>query len=356
MCERVQRLVLRAAVSESADARTAWEEWRRTGGDIDTAEPAIAALLPLVYRNLEAELGDDPDSGRLKGIYRHTWVSNQHVARRIGEALAALGEGGVQAMVLKGPAVGAHYRDGGARRLDDAGLLVIPHEGERALAVLRASGWESRCRTDAARVLGSRSVLPLTHADGGHINLHCRVLPGSVDDRDFWTGAVTATVGGTTALAPGATEQLLHACGHGVRAGRGTLLWIADAGVLIASTRDEIDWARFVDGVAERQIPLTTTASLAVVREALAAPIPDGIMEQLAELPPGPGERLQLRLASRPGAAATAVQMWTTYRRRTAASAASDGHVYRDFLDYAAAAADLPSRRAVLGRLTRRAR
>lgn len=346
--------MLRAAVIKGPGGRSAWEDWRRAGGSIDTADSSTSRLLPAVYRNLEGSGVEDPDMPRLRGIYRHAWTMNQRVAQRVGEALESVHREGIPTMLLKGAAVWtAHYRDAGARRLDDVGVLVPPSEAERALAVLRESGWSPLCRIDPGRIVRSRHALALVEPGGTQINLHWRVLPESVRDDDFWAGAVAAAVGRASTLAPGPTEQLLHTCGYGVKAGRGALTWIADAAVIVGNAQQEIDWPRLVEGVARRGIALTTTTSLAVVREVLGARIPDQVMTQLGALPSTPRERLLLRLSPSPSLIAGSVRLWDLYRRRAAAG--SDGYAYRDFLQYVADATELPSRRAIVARLARRA-
>jgi hypothetical protein len=347
-------LLLRAALLDGVGARSAWEDWRRTGGDIETVDTATFRLLPLVYRNLEANRVDDPDIPRLKGVYRHAWVKNQHLAHCLEPALESLKRAGIPAMLLKGAAVSVvHYRDAGARRMDDVGVLVPPPEAERALAVFRASGWSMLGRIDPRRTLRSRHAMALREPGGAQIDLQWRVLPESIRDDDFWSGAVPAKLGRAATLAPGPTEQLLHTCAFGMRAGPDALTWIADAAVIIRGARAEIDWARLVEGVAQREIALRTTTSLAKLCELLAAPIPYQVMSALNALPSGARERLLLRLSLRPSPITGFVELWDMYRRRVAA--ADDGYVYRDFLQYVADANGLPSRRAIGSRLARRA-
>ena len=137
-------------------------------------------------------------------------------------------------MVLNGAAVGvAHYRDAGARRIDDVGVLVPQREAKRALAVFRASGWSVPGRMGLRDGLRRRQAIPLVEPDGGQVDLHRRVLPESSHDDDFWSGAVPATVGRASTRVPGPTEQLLHTCAFGVRAGPEALTWIADAAVTL---------------------------------------------------------------------------------------------------------------------------
>jgi hypothetical protein len=295
-----ESLLLRAATGDGRCACSAWAQWRRAGGRLDGLDSSVSRLLPMVYRTLEANQINDPDILRLRGVYRHAWVRNQRVLDRLGDALESLNRGGIPTMVLKGAAVSVtHHRDAGARRLDDVGVLVPPPEAEHALALLRADGWSPLCRSNPGRVLRRRHAIALAGPRDAQIDLHRRTLAESAGDEDFWSGAVPATVGRSATLAPGPTEQLLHACGPGARSGPNGLTWISDAAVILRSAGGDIDWARLVEGVARRRIALTTTTSLAVLRVVLDAPIPQQVMTELGRLQDISRERLLLRLSRR---------------------------------------------------------
>jgi hypothetical protein len=239
----------------------------------------------MIYRTLEDDRINDPDIVRLRGVYRHSWVRNQGLLARLGDALHSLNRRGIPTMVLNGAAVTVtHYRDPGARRLDDVGVLVPPHQTGHALRILRADGWSPLPRLDPLRGLRARHAIALAGPSDAKISLRCRTLPGSVGDEVLWSGAVPASVGGTATLAPGPTDQLLHACAPGVRALPNALMWIIDAAVILRSAGSEIDWARLAGGIARRRTALTTTTSLAVVRAVLDAPIPHEVMTELGQL------------------------------------------------------------------------
>jgi hypothetical protein len=347
-----QRLLLRAALLDGDAGRSAWSAWRHAGGTIDNVDMPTFRLLPLVYRNLERNQVGDPDMPRLRGVYRHTWVTNQRLARHVDSGLDALKRQGIPTMVLKGAAVAStHYFDAGARAMDDIDVLVPPVHAPQALGVLRGDGWSPQVRIDPVRVMRSFHAMPLADASGAKMDLHWRALPESVRDDDFWSAAIPVTVGRADTLAPGATEQLLHTCAHGLRVHSAPLRWIADAAVILATA--EIDWRRLIDGVAERQIALKAATSLSTLGEVLGASIPPWVISELRALPLGPREELLLRLALRPRPIGGYVQIWDMYRRRVGAGDYEPA--WRDFLQYVADASQLPSRRAIGPRVARRA-
>jgi hypothetical protein len=332
--------------------RSAWSAWRRAGGNIDDVDMATFGLLPLVYRNLERNDVADADMPRLKGVYRHTWVTNQRRAYRVGAAIEALARSGIPTMVLKGAAVmTTHYRDVGARAMVDIDVLVPPEAAQRALDALRGDGWSPRVRIDPGRVLRSFHAMPLTDPAGAEIDLHWRALPESLRDDDFWSGAVPVTVGRADTLAPGATEQLLHTCAHGLRVHSAPLRWIADAAVILKTA--EIDWRRLIAGVAERRIALKTAMSLATLADVVETPIPPWVISELRAIPVSRQEEILLDLALRPRPIGGYLQVWDMYRRRV--SAGDYEAALPDFLQYVADVSQLPSRRALGPRLVRRA-
>jgi hypothetical protein len=343
--------LLRAALLDGDACRAAWSAWRHGGGNIDNVDMPTFRLLPLVYRNLERNRVDDPDMPRLRGVYRHTWATNQRLAHRVDRGLEALRRRRIPTMVLKGAAMAAvHYSDAGVRPMDDIDVLVPLARAAQAFDVLQADGWSSQVRIHPVRVMRSFHAMPLSDASGAKIDLHWRALPESVCDDDFWSAAVPVTVGRADTAAPGATEQLLHTCAHGLRVHSAPLRWIADAAVILSGA--EIDWRRLIDEASERQITGKIAMSLATLGEVLGTPIPSWVISELRAVPPSPREELLLRLALRPRLIGAYVQIWDMYRRRV--SAGDYAPVWRDFLQYVADASQLPSRRAIAPRVARR--
>jgi Uncharacterised nucleotidyltransferase len=347
-----QRLLLRAALLDGGACGAAWSAWRQGGGTIDNVDMPTFRLLPLVYRNLERNRVDDPDMPRLRGVYRHTWVANQRLARRVDSGLDALRRRQIPTMVLKGAAVAAvHYSDAGVRPMDDIDVLVAPEHAAQALDVLHGDGWSLQARIHPVRVMRSVHAIPLADASGAKVDLHWRALPESVRDDDFWSASIPVTLGRADTAVPGATEQLLHTCAHGVRVHSAPLRWIADAAVILAGA--EIDWRRLIDGVSERQVTRKVALSLATLGEVLGTPIPSWVISELRAVPPNPREELLLRLALRPRLTGGYVQIWDMYWRRV--SAGDYAPAWRDFLQYVADVSQLPSRRAIGPRAARRA-
>jgi hypothetical protein len=296
-----QILLLRAALLDAADARPSWERWR-AGNTLDTADSASLRLLPLVYRNLSSAGLDESDLGKLKGAYRAAWVRNQLLFKRAAEVLGALGDAGVQTMLLKGVALSvAHYRDEGVRPMDDIDVLVPRRDFERAFAVLTRAGWKSDRESRSAAGLTAMHAQNLQHRDGHSLDLHCYALMQAAVDDPFWSAAVEIELMGvpTRALCP--ADQLLHVAVHGAHWSNVTSVhWLADAVVVERSAGIGLDWDRVVAEASRRRVTVALAAALECLVGSIDFPLPEWVLERLENAPKGRLERWAHRAALRP--------------------------------------------------------
>ena len=176
---REQLLALRAALLPGPLAHEAFAEWRELV-DFDATDAPMYRLLPLIYRNLEAQLESDPVLGRMRGIYRRTWVLNAIQIEGGGRAIVALGERDIPTMLLKGAAMIARWTgDSGVRMMADFDLLVPRERALDAVSCLLERGWRpavdrSGPVTDAD--LDEEHALLLKSDGGGELDLHWRAL------------------------------------------------------------------------------------------------------------------------------------------------------------------------------------
>ena len=258
-------LLLRAALSPPSEGAGAWARASR-GVDVGALDASSHDLLPLLYRTLAAAGVEDPWLGRLKGVYRRTWYSNQLLVRRAGEALGALRSDGVDAMLLGGAAVGLlHYRELGARPMSDTSIAVRPASAGRARRVLSGAGWDAR--------------------------------PVSSGDDDLWAASVPLDFPDVRTCAPCPADQLLRTCANGatLSSRSRSCLWVADALVIAESSPDGIDWQRLVDRAIDQRVVAHLHLTLSYLRDEFSAPVPMSVVESLgaATTPIGVG-RLHL--------------------------------------------------------------
>lgn len=282
-----QALLLRAALLDGAGATGAWERWR-TGGDLDDVDPLSYAMLPLAAKNLLRLGCDDPELGRLKGIYRRTWYNNRVLLHAAAGAVQAFQERGIPALLLKGaPLLLLHYRDAGLRVMSDVDLLVQPADAPGAVAVLGELGWTAgqRLREPLRETFEMVHGAPFDGGAGKAIDLHSHALEeccyAGADDA-FWAASRALTLEGVETRTLSATDLLLQVCIHGSRGAPARVIhWIADAMALIRDPVEAVDWDRLVDQTQARRLSLALGRSLRYLAETFEAPIPAATLTRL---------------------------------------------------------------------------
>jgi putative nucleotidyltransferase-like protein len=321
-----QLLLLRASLWSEERALPAWAEWRRREPDLDTIEEGSYRLLPLLYRNLTPQLVEDPDAGRLKGIYRRSWAANQLALKAGRKAIDALTEAGIEVLALKGAAlIEVAYRDSGARPMEDIDLAVPPPRVGEAVRVLRQVGFTA-VEDDPERVLTVRHSLAFRDADGQEIDLHRGLLWRAGLDEEFWRGSVEAQVGGARVRVLNPADQLLHVCAHGAAWNPvHPLRWAADAFKTIETAGTELDWERPVAMARRGRLTVPLADSLDFLARGLEAPIPQASLQALAQVPVGRAERRAHEALAQPPSSRRSLAMLSWFRERHRAQAALDG-------------------------------
>lgn len=144
------------------------------------------------------------------------------------EAVEAFRQMGIEAVLLRGPAIAATlYDDPLEREYSDVDLLVQESDFERAASILLGLGYHEAPVEQAFPAERPRHATTWVRGDGRAIDLHRSLVgvgaPPAQVWRAFRTGARTLQVGGVDALIP--TEEVtalvaaLHAAHHGSRGG-----------------------------------------------------------------------------------------------------------------------------------------
>ena len=242
------RLLVRAVCDEGQQAVAAWRAWRALV-DFDEVDEPSSRLLPLVARR-PGLLGEEDDEirGRIRGLYRRSWVRSQLLWQEATPVLHALAGRQVPVMLLKGAALRPFYDDDiGARPMYDIDILVPPEHARCALEVLVGCGWEPEHTQGpegiAARLALRRHSTGFVRGENGRLDLHWHALATSIGpraDAAFWRAARPATDGGgRPELVMHPADLLLHVVVHGTTgANAPPIQWVVDA-------------LRIVDGSAE---------------------------------------------------------------------------------------------------------
>jgi hypothetical protein len=324
-----QLLLLRAALAEGDAALAAWRRWAATT-DLETIDADCARLLPLLYVNLR-RLGslaaDERLTARYASVYKRTWYRNNLAFRSAAEVIGLLTQRGIETLVLKGAALSIlHYRDSGARAMEDVDVLVRPDHVTAALGVLRARGWTPTFFGEQPGGL-TEAYLSTHHgtgfrdAKGQSFDLHWYAsqdacLPGA--DDGLWRASVPLTIAGAETRALAASDQLYHVCAHAYASGEAHLRWVADALTLMRGSA--IDWSRVVALAEDRRMVLPVRLALSFLRRELDAAVPAEVLERLAARTLPLVDRLEHEhnLSERPFTLGkVALRLWCRHRRST---------------------------------------
>ena len=263
---------------------------------------------------------------KLKGVNRRAWCENHMVFRRMAPVLANLSPG-------------RHCHPVAERRGPDPAALsrfwAPAHAGSRRSGSGRAGF--GRGRAPRSRGLVGETPCPRSH----WANFSCRtgtppISPARRKNALICTGmfffrpaiAMPTSPSGkrpsrwslrgsrTRALCP--TDQLLHACVHGVVWNPvPPLRWVADASCVLASS--DIDWYRMLDLATRFRVVPALRDSLRYLVKTLDAPVPEGVLQRLDSTPVTPVEEHEyqyyLKQLDSPGVSQTVRALYPQYRR-----------------------------------------
>lgn len=218
------------------------------------AEKEVAATA--LWRALERDRAEVP-AEVVERLRRQAMVTDfrmMHLAERLHETVRAMRAHGVEAMLLKGAAIGAladpTFR---SRPMNDIDLLVRREDLPRAHAAIIAAGWPANDDPMLHELLASHHHLP-PYFDARipdlRLELHVAMLPAAkgvaLDEEECWTEARPAPAPFEGALVPSAEYLLLHASmhfawSHTMHFGAWRTFKLANALV----EGDLVDWPRF---------------------------------------------------------------------------------------------------------------
>ncbi len=320
-----EELLLKAALWPGERGLDAWRRWRLDAPDIDVLDHGSYRLLPLVYSNLGPLLDEDPDVGRLKGVYRRSWAANQIVLRKGRAAIDAIQAAGVEVLALKGGGlVGSAYERLGARPMADLDLAVQPAAVPAAVAALRGAGFEAPTE-DPARALEVRHSLGFLDADEQEIDLHSGMLWRAGLDQEFWSGTVPVELAGARLLTLCPADQLLHVCVHGAAWNPvQPFRWVADAFMVLQAAGGEFDWERVVTMATRGRLTLPMRDAISFLEVEMKAPVGAGVVERLAAVRvSGRERRAHEALAQPPSSRRSLAMLWWFWERHRAQASLS---------------------------------
>jgi hypothetical protein len=323
-----QILALRAALHPGDAGLAAFTEWRRRV-DFTAIDAPTLRLVPLIYRNIATLVGTDPILGRMRGVYRRTWVMNELRLAECTRAVAALDAAGIPSVLLKGAAMIVRWiGDPGLRWMGDLDVLVKRAQARGAIALLAAEGWHpvgARAERFGELDLEEQHAAGFRSSSGQELDLHWRALrDGSADagDQALWERAEGVRLGrwSTHVLAP--EDHVYHACAHAATwTAAGRIDWAADAAIILRAVGARFDWNRVVALARGDRLEVPVGALVAFLRDALAIPVPESVTRDLRTRRLAIADRAEFALRRRRphelGRLPAAFLTLQDYRRRT---------------------------------------
>jgi len=135
------RLLLAATLSETDPARRAWSAWREAVVFDDVDLPAVR-LLPILAQRPDVIDTDDPLLGRIRGLYRKSWVSNERLLAASNSARAALVGAEIPILHVEAIPLASAVGDHATRPLHDIDICIPRRSMRTALELLEGQGWQ----------------------------------------------------------------------------------------------------------------------------------------------------------------------------------------------------------------------
>ena len=324
----LQELLLRSALLDGEPCFQAWRQWHGENG-MERLDHGSFRLLPLLYWNLHRQAVQHPMMGILKGIHRRAWVENRLLSRRLAPALETIHGAGIPTLMIKGAALGRlHYADVGLRPMNDLDVLVPEERAMETIRLLEEHGWRQTTNGNFRMQksdLSFRHALQFVSPEGLEIDLHWHALYLACfqsADEAFWKNSVPMEFEGipTCTLCP--TDQLIHACAHGLMWSEiPPVRWVADAVVVMRSAA--IDWERLTSLTDQLRIVLPVREGLRYLADSLDVGVPAAAWEGFADRKISRSEILEYQRLQHPmqlqGPLDTFRALYGRYRRNAGA-------------------------------------
>jgi hypothetical protein len=320
-----QLLILRAALLPGTEGRAAGAAWLAQV-DVERLGRASGRLLPLLYDRLKRDGVDHSLMPILKGVKRNAWYRNSMLFHRASEAIRALGQAGIEAMLIKGAAMAIeYYRDWGLRPMDDVDLLVHNNDASVAIELLRGRGW--KCLDPWVEQMGYSGLtrqyvhaMHLSHSSGQDLDLHWNLLYaciGPKQDDDFWSASRGTTFDGLPVRILDPADQLLHIFVHGAAWDwMSPIRWIPDAVVLLRATPD-LDWERLMFQARKRKLTIQIDGALEYLQSVFSDLVPSVLLDAVRRIPASRFEKFEYSLMVKPTdnlAVRTSQRLWRYWR------------------------------------------
>jgi hypothetical protein len=242
-------------------ARVLAGAWRRAPAPLDVSPGDLERITPGLLRSKtgalawwrvrHSPLATSASGARLREAYHHHGFQAALHARSLNRVVTRLRAGGVEPLLMKGPAVARQYAERGLRPFADLDLSVRPDQFSAALGLLH--DWTG----EFTPVDLHRGFHPLYARSWDE--LHAR--------------AELVTLGGVDVRVLGPEDHLRLLCLHQLKHGAPSPLWLCDVAVALETRAPTFDWDRLLGSDPRRADWIACVIGLA--HQLLEVPVDD---------------------------------------------------------------------------------
>jgi hypothetical protein len=224
--------------------------WRASVESVSFVASQLEAIAPLLrttgaaalaWRRIRASALADTEAGQaLRDAHRHQALQAAMSERIAKRATGLLADAGIDAVLVKGWAIGRLYPEKGLRPYGDIDLCVAPADFAAAQTVLPASEF------------------------AGRVDLHrgFEKFGGREWDELLAASSVTS-IGGSPIRVLSAEDHLRLLCFHLLRHGGWRPLWLCDVALALESRPSDFDWDRMLRASRREADAIACTIGLA---------------------------------------------------------------------------------------------
>jgi len=246
-----------------------------------------------VANRLAAALGR-ANSASVPEEFRHKLLERQRAQTLSSLSLIAemirildqFGAAGIQALVLKGPALSLHaYGDAAARPYGDIDVLIRHRDVLSATNLMVALGFRAHVAPEtiaAGKIPGEYSFSrPNTRII---VELHTertlRYFPSPLSVEDLFTRSVRLEFDDRAIPTLSAEDTLVSMCTHGAKHFWERLMWIADVAAML-DRRADLDWNASAAIAEELGAQRIVHTGLLLARDLLSTQLPDSVQDRV---------------------------------------------------------------------------
>jgi hypothetical protein len=281
-----EELLLKATLLQGEAAKDAWTHLRSVI-DLDNASGQFFWLLPSLYRSLEQQQISDVDLGRLKGIYRYTWMKNQLIAEEVVHILRQLQEAAIPHMVTGDLALLYRYADDpGLFPIGISEIAIPPTLHQKAIEVLSKLGWTSE-PVPPSRLPLLRG-LKLRNTQGSELYLRWHIVPQSCwpgADDAFWQNNAPIVLNEVNTRVLDPSSELLRVITEATWQGSNPnpmyATWIVRTMTILTAAGQGFNWETFCHQANKHHVAAASFMALSYLNTAYYV-IPTSILNELA--------------------------------------------------------------------------